>query len=637
MSKKLEYVILIVILLLGGVLRFYDLYTIPYTHDEFSALFRTSFKNLPELFDKGIKVDGHPAGVQLFLYAIVHTIGSQSWVLKTPFILMGIASIYLVYLIGKRTFNSTVALITSAYMATLQYPIMYSQIARPYISGMFLSLLMVYFWQKVIENDKHYWKNASLFVLFASFNTYNHHFSLLFTVIVGLSGLLFVRNKAFIKYLFLGLAIVLLYIPHLSIFFFQLGVGGVESWLSKPESSFLYEYFKYIFQYCFISFLIVLISISIGLKRYKNNKLNYKYLTLFFVWFILPFLIGYYYSITYSAVLQYSSLIFGFPFLLLFIFGWISPKNKWITIGLIIVIVSTNTYALIYKRQHYKVLYNSAYIHFLTDLETVIKKDPNTSVLIHSHPKISAYYISNLGIRHHYNWIDSMPSNGELILFLRNESQKNNQLYLGALSSISSNIIPLIQDYFPELSFRNNYFGGETYLFRKNLNQYADFVTVFPNNNYINDWQNFEQSNLFCNESKLYCYQLDSLKEWSPGYTVSLDSLHLEPNCFIDIAVDIERSDSVFEGLLVASLDNSDKNEYWASASAKDFSENIIDTSYFRVHLSLKMSDIRLSKNQIFFKTFIWNQKKQEVRYLNYKISIRKGNPIVYGLYEDIK
>jgi hypothetical protein len=230
-----------------------------------------------------------------------------------------------------------------------------------------------------------------------------------------------------------------------------------------------------------------------------------------------------------------------------------------------------------------------------------------------------------------------MPSNGELILFLRKESQKNNQLYLGALSSISSNIIPLIQDYFPELSFRNNYFGGETYLFRKNLNQYADFVTVFPNNNYINDWQNFEQSNLFCNESKLYCYQLDSLKEWSPGYTVSLDSLHLEPNCFIDIAVDIERSDSVFEGLLVASLDNSDKNEYWASASAKDFSENIIDTSYFRVHLSLKMSDIRLSKNQIFFKTFIWNQKKQEVRYLNYKISIRKGNPIVYGLYEDIK
>ena len=60
--------VLVLILLFAAVLRFWNYFEIPFTHDEFSALFRTQFNSFSELIDKGIKIDGHPAGVQMFLY-----------------------------------------------------------------------------------------------------------------------------------------------------------------------------------------------------------------------------------------------------------------------------------------------------------------------------------------------------------------------------------------------------------------------------------------------------------------------------------------------------------------------------------------------------------------------------------------
>ncbi|MCA1758857.1 MAG: hypothetical protein LC658_03725, partial [Bacteroidales bacterium] len=53
--------ILILILITATILRFFNFNEIPFTHDEFSAIFRTNFKNFAELIEKGVKIDGHPA------------------------------------------------------------------------------------------------------------------------------------------------------------------------------------------------------------------------------------------------------------------------------------------------------------------------------------------------------------------------------------------------------------------------------------------------------------------------------------------------------------------------------------------------------------------------------------------------
>ncbi|MDD4384325.1 MAG: glycosyltransferase family 39 protein [Bacteroidales bacterium] len=221
---------LFLIVLVAIALRFYNYQNIPFTHDEFSALSRTNFNSFSELIDQGVKVDGHPAGIQVFLYYWTKLAGkSEVWV-KLPFMLMGIASVVLVYLIAKMWYNETVALLSTSFVASIQFSIVYSQIARPYISGLFFSMLMAYFWSRIVlKPTKRYYANAAMFVISAALCAYNHHFSLLFAVIVGVSGLFLVRKEFLVKYVICGLLIFILYVPHLSIFFHQLSLGGVDA------------------------------------------------------------------------------------------------------------------------------------------------------------------------------------------------------------------------------------------------------------------------------------------------------------------------------------------------------------------------------------------------------------------------
>ncbi|MDD2306253.1 MAG: glycosyltransferase family 39 protein [Prolixibacteraceae bacterium] len=308
--------ILILILIISSALRLYHYFEIPYTHDEFSALFRTHFNSFSELIEKGVKVDGHPAGIQVFLYYWTAIFGYSEWIVKLPFICFGILSVLMIYLIAKEWYNETVALISASFLASIQFTIMYSQIARPYISGLFFSLLMVYFWTKIIHNPhKRFYLNSLFFIISATLCAYNHYFSLLFAAIVGISGIFFIQKQFLLKYVASGFIIALLYIPHLQIFIYQLKVGGVGGWLGKPNNDFILNYLGYIFDFSTVTYLLIALLIIFGLFKSGKIQQNFRHFTLFLSWFILPFLIGFFYSKYVNSVLQYSVLIFSMPFL----------------------------------------------------------------------------------------------------------------------------------------------------------------------------------------------------------------------------------------------------------------------------------------------------------------------------------
>ena len=48
---------------------------------------------------------------------------------------------------------------------------------------------------------------------------YNHHFSLFFAAIVGITGLFFLKKAQVKPYLLSGVLILVLYLPHLPIFY----------------------------------------------------------------------------------------------------------------------------------------------------------------------------------------------------------------------------------------------------------------------------------------------------------------------------------------------------------------------------------------------------------------------------------
>ena len=353
-------------MIVACALRFYDFFDIPYTHDEFSALFRTRFNTFADLIDKGVKVDTLPAGIQIFLFYWIKIFGETEWIVKLPFLLFGLGAVYFVYVVGKKWYNETVALVAAAFLASLQYTVFYSQVARPYISGLFFSLLMVNALTNLIKTpEKRFYSNMLIFVFAAAACAYNHHFSLVFAAIAGVSGLFMIRKDFLIKYLAACFVSVLLYLPHIKIVLAQLQMGGNENWLGAFDWSFLYNYFRYIFQFSIISYIMVGFLIAFEILGYKKSNAKPGPSLLFLSWFVLPLLVGVLYSVCVNNVMQYSVLIFSFPYLLFLLFGHIPKQKTIINLLLVFLILCVNVSALVFERHHYSSLYESAYLHIL--------------------------------------------------------------------------------------------------------------------------------------------------------------------------------------------------------------------------------------------------------------------------------
>lgn len=633
--------IIILILLIATILRFFNYFEIPFTHDEFSALFRLNFNSFSELIEQGVKVDGHPAGIQVFEFYWTRLFGVQEWVVKLPFTIFGIAAVYLIFLIGKKWFNETVGLISAAFLATIQYTVMYSQIARPYISGMFFSLLMVYYWSNLMMSpSKNGYKNSALFIVSASFCAYNHHFSLLFAAMVGLSGLFIIQRKYLLKYIISGLLIFVLYIPHLSIFFYQLQVGGVEGWLGKPQNDFLFQFIYYVFNYSIFAIAIALVISLMGFKDIKRNVLNSKFILLALIWFMFPLLLGFFYSTYVNAVLQFSVLIFSFPFLYFVFFGHLKAYTAKVNLLLVSVILITNVLTLIYNRDHYNVFYNSVYEKILTDYIEIKKDNENSIFIIYSHKKISQYYIPKLDVDTNYiDYSDSLRNTQALKAYLEKESKMHDKLFFGCLCSISPNVIPLIQDYYSNIEIQKNYFGGTVYLFNKEQNKNENLISNldFESKNSRN-WVNVDTANyLLLPQENKACYLIDSTTEWGPTFSIPLNDIKEDKNNFIDLSVSASAKSKLEGVVLVGVLESNGASIYWGGTEFEQY--QLADNEngrWFKVHHSLKLSDINLKSDNITLKVFIWNKGKMDFTIDDFSIKIRKGNPIIYGLNERI-
>ena len=79
-------IILLSIIGLGVFLRLFGIWDFSLTHDELSVIGRLHFDTFSELIEKGVKVDGHPAGIQVFLWLWIKIFGISELSLRLPFI-----------------------------------------------------------------------------------------------------------------------------------------------------------------------------------------------------------------------------------------------------------------------------------------------------------------------------------------------------------------------------------------------------------------------------------------------------------------------------------------------------------------------------------------------------------------------
>ena len=635
--------LILLILFVGALLRFYRLPEIPFTHDEFSAIIRSQFNTFGELIDKGVKIDGHPAGIQVFIYYLVRVFGVSEAVLKTPFILFGLLSVWLIYLIGRSWFNSTVGLVAASFVSFLQFPVMYSQIARPYASGLCFSLLMVWFWTNVVFHpDRKRYLNLAGLIISAALCAYNHHFSMLFAAMVWITGLFYCSGNNLRSYLVAGLLVFVLYIPHLPIFFYQLGVGGVEGWLQKPRFDFIFDFIQYIFQFSVFIYLLIFLLISLSLLWYESKpRVNRKFILISVIWFLVPWFVGYIYSISRNSVLQYSVLIFSFPFLLFILFGYFKTTRPLHQVVLVSVIALVVIPSLIVERKHYPLFYKSPYREIVAESKHAVDSlgAANCAVILDTKKEINPYYLEKLNCRDlPFRYLESIGSRGLLLAHL--DSCKSSYLAFGCLSSTAWENYSLILEEYPYLLQHKTYCGGDFYLFsrikpEKATGEYFYEITnhfepSLPEWGWVNEKRCIDSLTIEGKRS----FISDAGLAFSPTYAVPLRDLIHSPDDVIDVSVDL-RTPLVFAGaLLVVSVTSNGRDVKWTSGPVNGY---VKPGQSGRVFQSLRLSDVELRHHGLMLNTFIWNPMKSPYILDNFRVRVRSGNPLIYGLYREVR
>lgn len=345
------------IVVAGLALRLTDL-GFSYSNDELSALSRVRFDSFRDLVDNGFYVDGHPGGIQVFLFYWVKLFGMNEWAVRLPFALSSGLGIWFSIRVFRLWFGNTAALLTGASVALLAFPLLFSQIARPYGSGLTFSMIMLYYWTRLLFHDKSVFKYAILYSIFAAACMYNHYFSFLLALIVGIAGLFYIKRRNMWFYLGAGFLSALLFSPHIYITLNHLSIGGVGLWLAPPAWSWPVDHILQIFNesvilLCFV-LLIALLQFFLG----KTNAEMNRYRLLAAIFFFAPLAVGFFYSRYINPVLQHSVLLFSFPFLpaLLFSFSNNFPR-KWdsILVALVVLVFSVHTIFgfQYFKQQHF--------------------------------------------------------------------------------------------------------------------------------------------------------------------------------------------------------------------------------------------------------------------------------------------
>ena len=343
------------LLALGAALRIGSMWG-TLTHDELSAICRLNYDNFSDLITYGVLRDYHPAGVQVFMWFLSSVFGTSAVAIRLPFVLMGISSIALIYVIARRWYGEWPALLPTAVMSVSQYTIFYSILARPYIFGLFLVLCMLYFWTRILLNKEYKWYWLVLFALFASLCAYTHYFCMLSAFLLGLAGLLFVDRQHWWHYLAVCVGAMLLFLPHWGITSYMMfEKKGVGTWLGKPTPVFIVDYMRYLSHHS-----LVVAFVAIGgyllVFSWRDVRKNLKLIVVSLVIWVLPLVIGYLYSIIINPLLQFSSLIFVFPFLLLALAGGVDGQERHNHQALIILVYCmVMVYSLVFTRKHFQV------------------------------------------------------------------------------------------------------------------------------------------------------------------------------------------------------------------------------------------------------------------------------------------
>ena len=334
---------------LGAIfLRFYAINERAWGYDELSAIFRAMHSDSwYGHLKSGVAVDGHPAGLQTFLWLWVDVFGTEVLPLRIITALVSVFTMVQIHGIAKRHFGFETAFWTIAMMGLMWWQVNMGIWIRPYIFGL---PFVLWAWDlvlgvlrqrnaqgDVVLPERMGWFAVKLGGALAG-ASYIHYFAGL-TAGASFIALLLIQPKitpnnsnhtqgihpSYIIFLPITVAFIL-YLPHLTITFAQFQLGGL-GWLNQPSPDFLWQ-FLYFASGNSLPILILFTAsciYSLQLKfrvAYLPKPASLKRILrqpsiLLTLGFFIIFTFGYIFSVVRAPILQNNALYFAFPLLIL--------------------------------------------------------------------------------------------------------------------------------------------------------------------------------------------------------------------------------------------------------------------------------------------------------------------------------
>lgn len=236
LSSRLAITLLVLILLLGAGLRFYHLGTEDLWLDE---ILTVKFASVPWSDITFKQLDSDAITHFVSDYIIMHLwlkLGKSAAILRLFSALAGIATIAIMFAVGRRLFNSRVGLFSALLLTISSYHIFYSQEARAYAFQTFLILSAVYYFYRALEENKtRFWILYSFISILAIYLQVFSIFSIIALDIYVLIQLGFRNHRIrYFPWLIAQISILICCLPYL-IYIIQPSVHAERlAWIPKP-------------------------------------------------------------------------------------------------------------------------------------------------------------------------------------------------------------------------------------------------------------------------------------------------------------------------------------------------------------------------------------------------------------------
>lgn len=418
---------------------------------------------------------------------------------------------------------------------------------------------------------------------------------------MGLNGLFKISRAQLMPYLLACAGILLLYAPHLPIFFHQLSLGGVESWLAKPEPIFPLQYLAYLFHYTWWFALVGLIALLFSLSR-PARSLPWEGI----FWFVISLGIGYFYSVYVNAVLQFSVLLFSAPFFLFGLFSLGKTKRPVLFSSMILISGSLSLFAV---RQHYPFFYQSPFAHPLERM-LELQKLGKSPILIHDlEAKKKDFYRIKWGIPS--TSVFALSGEGDFGSALRFALNSQSQTVLLALGDGRHRELPhFMQQHFSKIERHENLFN----------------LTL---------WELAKDEHLRDQElwSRNFAKTLDSVQArelYSSGveFQLPLNKLEHQEDYFLSIW-EIQSTQPFNKTEIASAIYHADSLIHWQTSRLAAYQTDKGFQAYHSFYLPAKYHGL----DNVQAKLFLYNHDEIAFKARPVQVSLYAGNRKVFGLY----